>query len=336
MQKITPHAHKNFVNAWYDTSQSGGRFERKESLFRNWITVDGAAGISGVAGFKAATNRYHLYISMACPWAHRTLLTHKLKNLDSMITISNTLPYMGPKSWSFTPDQGRLFMHKGLGVDDQDSYIEYLYELYQLVDPNYDSRATVPVLWDKQQQTIVSNESAEIVRMFNSAFNSVGANDTDLYPEHLQSQIDELNNILYPTINNGVYRAGFATTQAVYEEAVWPLFETLDQLEQRLSSQRYLFGKCLTESDCRLFPTLVRFDSIYVGHFKCGLRRLVDYPNLWAYTRDIYQLPGIAATVDIEYNKQHYYGSHPTVNPSGIIPVGPVQDFMTPHHRSQL
>lgn len=336
MQKITPQAHKSWLNEWYDTSQSGGRFIRKEALFRNWITHDGAPGPTGAGGFKAEADRYHLYISMACPWAHRTLLTLKLKNLESIISISNTLPWMGPLSWSFAPGQGRLFMHAGAGADDKDMYVEYLYELYQLVDPDYDSRATVPVLWDKQQQTIVSNESADIVRMLNSQFHELGACNLDLYPPGLQQEIDALNALLYPTVNNGVYRAGFATTQAAYEEAVWPLFAMLDQLEECLAKQRFLFGAELTECDLRLFPTLVRFDAVYAGHFKCNLRRLVDYPNLWAYTRDIYQLPGIAETVDIEYNKQHYYTSHPTVNPTGVIPVGPLLDFNAPQQRSLL
>jgi glutathionyl-hydroquinone reductase len=333
MQKITPQAHKSWINAWYDTSQSDGRFIRKESLFRNWITHDGSPGPTGVGGFRAEANRYHLYISMACPWAHRALLTRKLKNLEGVISISNTLPYMGPLSWSFVSEQGRLFMHPD---PEQDCYVEYLYELYQLVDPDYDSRATVPVLWDKKQQTIVSNESAEIVRMLNSEFAALGASELNLYPAHLQKQIDELNELLYPTVNNGVYRAGFATTQVAYEEAVWPLFATLDQMEARLEKQRFLCGADLTEADLRLFPTLVRFDAVYAGHFKCNLRRLVDYPNLWAYTRDIFQLPGICETVDIQYNKQHYYGSHPTVNPTGVIPVGPLLDFNAPHNRKRL
>jgi putative glutathione S-transferase len=239
---------------------------------------------------------------------------------------------MGPKSWSFEPGQGRLFS----GDNQQDEYIEYLYELYRLTDPDYDSRATVPVLWDKKQQTIVSNESSEIVRMFNEAFQIVGASDLDLYPESLRQVIDELNAVIYPRVNNGVYRAGFATTQEAYEEAVWPLFDTLDQLESRLATQRYLTGSAITEADIRLFPTLVRFDAVYAGHFKCGLRRIRDYPNLWGYTCDIYQLPGIADTVDIEENKAHYYGSHDTINPTLIIPVGPHLDFMAPHNRDNL
>lgn len=329
MKKATPKSDKRWNNEWYDTNASKGRFVRKESQFRHWITADGAPGPSGSGGFNAEAGRYHLYISMACPWAHRTLIYRQLKNLKNMITVSCALPYMGPSSWSFEPEQGRIFYQEG----DADEYVEYLYELYRLVDSEYEGRATVPVLWDKKRQTIVSNESSEIVRMFNSAFNQVGANELDLFPQHLQKEIDELNELIYPNINNGVYKTGFATTQEAYEEAVWPVFNTLDILEDRLSTRRYLTGNQITEADIRLFPTLVRFDSVYVSHFKCSLKRIVDYPNLWAYTRDIYQLPGIAETVDIEHNKQHYFGSHDTVNPTLIIPIGPELDFSLPHGR---
>lgn len=328
MRKARPGTSKQWNNQWYDTESTQGRFVRKESQFRNWITPDGSAGPSGMGGFPAESGRYHLYVSMACPWAHRTLIYRKLKALEEMISVSFTRAYMGPKSWSFDPEQGRIF--------HEDEYVEYLYELYQLVDPDYDSRATVPVLWDKQRQTIVSNESSEIVRMFNSAFDQAGGNDVDLYPPGLQAGIDALNEKIYPNLNNGVYKAGFATTQQAYEEAVIPVFATLDMLEAHLTQQRYLMGSQLSEADIRLFPTLVRFDSVYYGHFKCGLKRVMDYPNLWAYTRDIYQLPGIADTVDLEFNKQHYYGSHGTINPTLIVPIGPELDFSQPHGRERL
>ena len=323
----------SWQNQWYDTESTGGRFERHDALFRNWITSDGSPGPTGVGGFNAQADRYHLFISMACPWAHRTLIFRKLKGLEDKITVSNSKSYMGPDSWTFEPEAGRIYSGEG----DNDEYIEYLYELYRLVDPDYDDRATGPVLWDKERQAIVSNESGEIIRMFNTAFDDIGGdNNRDFYPPALQQEIDELNDWIYPNVNNGVYRSGFATTQEAYEEAVIPLFETLDQLEERLADKRFLLGDKLTEADIRLFPTLVRFDAVYVSHFKCALKRIKDYPNLWGYTRDIYQLPGIADTVDIEYNKAHYYGSHDTVNPHLIVPVGPEQDFDAPHDREKL
>ena len=336
MKKAVIKANKAWQNQWYDTETTGGRFERHESLFRNWITQDGSPGPTGIGGFNAEAGRYHLFISMACPWAHRTLITRKLKNLEGMITVSNSRTYMGEKSWSYEPDAGRIF--SGEGGDDE--YIEYLYELYRLVDPDYDDRATVPVLWDKHRQTIVSNESSEIMRMFNSKFDElIKDGDTrkrDFCPDNLRGKIDELNDWIYPSVNNGVYKSGFATTQEAYEEAVIPVFETLDKLDLLLSQTRFLTGDKLTEADIRLFPTLVRFDSVYVSHFKCALKRIVDYPNLWAYTRDIYQLPGISDTVDIDYNKAHYYGSHDTVNPHLIIPIGPELNFTEAHNRVSL
>ncbi len=336
MKKVSLRSARDWNNDWYDTESTGGRFERHDSLFRNWITADGKAGPTGRGGFKAETGRYHLFISLACPWAHRTLIIRTLKNLQDIISVSNTKPYMGPDSWTFDPEQGRIFS----GQEEEDEYVEYLFELYRLVDPGYDDRATVPVLWDKAQQTIVSNESSEIMRMLNTEFNALiddeQARTRNFCPDTLLEEIDRLNEWIYPNVNNGVYRAGFATTQDAYEEAVIPLFETLDKLDTMLSSQRFLSGDKLTEADIRLFPTLVRFDSVYVSHFKCALRRIVDYPNLWAYTRDIYQLPGIANTVDIDYNKTHYYGSHDTVNPHLIIPIGPELDFNAPHDRASL
>ncbi|MFT5320504.1 MAG: putative glutathione S-transferase [Pseudohongiellaceae bacterium] len=339
MKKATIKTDKAWENQWYDTQASKGRFVRHDSLFRHWITRDGSPGATGIGGFTAEPGRYHLYISMACPWAHRTLITRKLKQLEEMISVSNSNSYMGPESWTFEPEQGRIFLAAG----DDDEYIDHLYELYRLVDPDYADRATVPVLWDKHRQTIVSNESAEIMRMLNSEFDDLlvkekatQASTLDLYPVALRDEIDALNEWIYPNVNNGVYRSGFATTQEAYEEAVIPLFETLDQLEEKLGSRRFLCGDKLTEADVRLFPTLVRFDSVYVSHFKCALKRIKDYPNLWGYTRDIYQLPGIADTVDIEYNKAHYYGSHDTVNPTLIIPIGPLLDFNAPHQREKL
>ncbi|MEX0619395.1 MAG: glutathione S-transferase family protein [Pseudohongiellaceae bacterium] len=328
MKKVTPKSREEWKNDWYDTQAHQGRFVRHDALFRNWITADGSPGPSGQGGFPAEAGRYHLYVSMACPWAHRTLIYRTLKNLDGMITVSRTRAYMGPKSWSFEPDQGRTF--------HDDDYVEFLYEIYRLVDPAYDDRATVPVLWDKQRQTIVSNESAEIIRMFNSAFDNIGASDRDLYPVGQREEINALNEWIYPNVNNGVYRAGFATTQEAYEEAAKPVFETLDRLEERLGGSRYLCGSQLTEADVRLFTTLVRFDAVYHGHFKCNVRRIVDYENLWGYVRDIYQLPGIAETVDMEFNKKHYYGSHDKVNPTLIVPIGPDVDFTIPHNRKRV
>lgn len=317
-----------WVDQWYDTDASGGRYVRSESQFRNWVTADGAAGPSGEPGFKAEPGRYHLYISLACPWAHRTLILRKLKGLEDIIGLSVVNAHMGEQGWSFLPGEGV--------IEDSVNDAEYLHQIYCLADPNYSGRVTVPVLWDKQRQTIVNNESAEIVRMFNSAYDAIGAKPGDYYPQELRGEIDAINDIIYPNINNGVYRAGFATSQEAYDEAVTDLFNTLDMLEERLSQQRYLIGDTLTETDWRLFTTLVRFDAVYVGHFKCNIRRLCDYPNLWGYTRDLYQYPGIAETVNLDYIKSHYYGSHKTVNPTGIIPKGPEIDFYETHNRATL
>lgn len=317
-----------WVDQWYDTKDSGGRFVRKAPQFRNWITADGAAGPSGVAGFKAEAGRYHLYVSLACPWAHRTLIFRALKGLDQMISISVVHWHMAENGWSFAQGDGV--------IPDPIHGAEFMYQIYTKAQPDYSGRVTVPVLWDKDQNTIVSNESPEIIRMFNTAFDGIGARTGDYYPEALRPDIDTLNARIYETVNNGVYKAGFATTQAAYEEAVIPLFETLDVLEQRLSQRRYLTGATITEADWRLFTTLIRFDPVYVGHFKCNLRRIADYPNLSAYMRDLYQQPGIAATVNMAHIKDHYYGSHETVNPSGIVPAGPVLDLDTPHNRAAL
>ena len=312
---------------WYDTDSSGGKFVRSESQFRHWVTADGAPGPSGEGGFKAQADRYHLYVSWACPWAHRAIIYRELKGLRDIISMSVVNAYMGPEGWTFEPGPGV--------VPDDVNGKTRLHEIYTQVDPGYSGRVTVPVLWDKQRGTIVSNESSEIIRMLNSAFNAVGANALDFYPDRLRAEIDELNDLIYPNVNNGVYRAGFATSQSAYDEAVAQLFATLDQLESRLATRRYLTGDSITEADWRLFTTLVRFDAVYVGHFKCNLRELRDYPNLWGYLRDLYQQPGIAATVDIDYIKAHYYRSQVAVNPTGIVPVGPTPDFDLPHDRAR-
>lgn len=313
---------------WYDTEENGGRFEREDAGFRNWVTVDGSAGPTGVGGFKAEPNRYHLYVSLACPWAHRTLVYRKLKGLEDIIPISVVHPFMGEHGWTFEEGEGV--------IADPLIHADYAYELYIKAKPNYTGRVTVPILWDKKTNTIVSNESSEIIRMFNSAFDEVGALAGDFSPASLLPEIDDINAFVYTTINNGVYKAGFSTTQEAYEEAVIELFAALDTLEARLADKRYLTGNTITEADWRLFTTLVRFDAVYVGHFKCNLRRIIDYPNLWGYLRDLYQVPGIAETVNMEHIKQHYYTSHANINPTRIIPIGPAIDFTTAHHRDQL
>lgn len=314
-------------NQWYDTSSTGGRFVRTTSQFRNWVTADGSPGATGKGGFPAEPGRYHLYISNACPWAHRTTIFRSLKGLEDMISLSIVHWLMGEAGWTFEPGAGT--------IADPIFQAQYLHEIYTHADPRYSGRVTVPILWDRQTHTIVNNESAEIMRMFNSAFDGIGAKSGDYYPAALRAEIEALNDRIYNTVNNGVYQSGFATTQAAYEEAVQPLFATLDFLEKRLSTRRYLTGDRVTEADWRLFTTLVRFDPVYVGHFKCNLRRLVDYANLWGYVRDLYQQPGIAATVNFAHIKQHYYQSHTTINPTSIVPIGPEIDFLAPHDRDQ-
>jgi len=315
----------------YDTKSSGGRFQRQGAWFRNWVTPNGAPGPSGEGGFEAEPGRYHLYVSLACPWAHRTLIFRKLKHLEEAIPVSVVHWHMGENGWEFregpdcTPDTANGARH--------------LRDLYVKAKPNYTGRVTVPVLWDTKRATIVSNESSEIIRMFNSAFDGLadsgGGTTADFYPDELRAEIDTINEQVYATVNNGVYRAGFATSQDAYEEAVDALFETLDELEARLAARRYLLGERLTEADWRLFTTLVRFDPVYVGHFKCNKRRLVDYPNLWGFTRELYQVPGVAETVNLDHIKRHYYGSHTSINPSGIVPKGPGIDFTEPHGRGR-
>ena len=314
-----------WVDQWYDTKSTNGRFVRKAPQFRNWITADGAAGPSGKGGFKAEPGRYHLYVSLACPWAHRTLILRALKGLEKMISVSIVHWYMAENGWTFDVGDGV--------VPDTVNGAQFLHQVYTQAKPDYSGRVTVPVLWDKQTKTIVSNESPEIIRMFNSAFDEVGAAQGDYYPEHLRSEIDALNDRIYTTVNNGVYRCGFATTQAAYEEAITPLFDTLDWLEDILSRKRYLTGAQITEADWRLFTTLIRFDSVYFGHFKCSIRRIADYPNLSNYLRDLYQQPSISRTVNMEHIKRHYYESHTSINPSRIVPKGPDIDFTMPHSR---
>ena len=317
-----------WVDQWYDTKSSGGRFVRKAPQFRHWVTADGSAGPSGKPGFKAEPGRYHLYVSLACPWAHRALIFRTLKGLESMISVSVVHWYMADNGWTFDAGDGV--------VPDPVNSVNYMYQVYTSALPDYSGRVTVPVLWDKKTNTIVSNESPEIIRMFNSAFDHVGAKQGDYYPEALRAEIDDLNERTYESVNNGVYKCGFATTQEAYEEALGPLFSTLDWLDERLATQRFLVGSQITEADWRLFTTLVRFDAVYVGHFKCNLKRIVDYPNLSGYLLDLYQQPGIAETVDMEHIKNHYYASHESVNPSRVVPLGPEIDFMATHSRDRL
>ncbi len=312
---------------WYDTKQNKGEFIRKESSFRNWITADGSVGPSGKGGFIAAAGRYHLYVSLACPWAHRALLFRVLKGLQPLIGVSVVEPLMLENGWELS---------LGTAAASPTPKANYLYQIYQLADPEYTGRATVPALWDKERQTIVTNESSEIIRMLNTAFNELTQRKTDYYPLALQTEIDAVNQRIYQSINNGVYRVGFATTQPAYDSALDELFTALDWLERRLGQQRYLVGGQLTEADWRLFTTLIRFDSVYVGHFKCNLHRIVDYPHLSNYLRDLYQMPEVAETVNFDHIKTHYYGSHTMINPSGIIPKGPQLDYNSDHNRSEF
>lgn len=312
---------------WYDTKSTGGKFERSVSQFRNWITKDGSAGATGKAGFKAESGRYHLYASYACPWVHRVLIYRKLKGLENMIDVSFVHWYMAENGWTFNKDD------KGI-VGDNLFDNEFAHQIYTRADPNYSGRVTVPIIWDKKTNTIVSNESSEIIRMLNYAFDDIGAKQGDYYPDHLRSEIDALNERIYNTINNGVYKSGFSTTQQAYEEAVQPLFKSLDWLEEKLSKSRFLIGDQPTEADWRLFPTLYRFDSVYVGHFKCSVKRIIDYPNLWGYTRDLYQWSGIKETVNVEHARRHYYESHNTINPTRIVPIAPEINWEEPHNRA--
>ena len=313
-------------DTWYDTKSSGGKFVRATSKFRNWITPDGAPGPSGEGGFNAEAGRYHLYISYACPWAHRTLIFRALKGLEDLMTVSVVHPDMLSDGWTLAADYD--------GATGDTLYgLPFLRDIYIKAKPDVSGRVTVPVLWDKVQETIVSNESSEIIRMFNSAFDGITGDTADYWPEAQRDEIEEVNTRIYDTFNNGVYKSGFATTQEAYDAAVHPLFDTLDWLEERLSKQRYLMGDRLTEVDWRLFPTLVRFDPVYHLHFKCNRKRIADYPNLWAYTRELYQWPGVAATVNFDHIVRHYHYSHDSINPHRIVPINPVIDWTAPHGR---
>lgn len=310
-----------WVDQWYDTDNSAGEFVRQDSRFRNWLTPNGEAGTNGEPGFKAEKGRYHLYVSHACPWAHRTLIFRELKQLQDYIDVTVVDPIMLEHGWE---------------MSDPLYNFDFLYQLYLKADVSYEGRVTVPVLWDKKTETIVNNESSEIIRMFNTAFNSLTGNETDYYPEVLHQRIHELNDRIYDTINNGVYQAGFASTQQAYEAAFHRLFDSLDWVEGLLTQQRYLAGDQLTEADWRLFTTLIRFDAVYFGHFKTNRQLLADFPNMSAYVRELYQVPGVAETVHFDHIKTHYYASHRMINPTGVVPVGPVQDFTAPHGRDGL
>lgn len=312
---------------WYESSKDGA-FQREQAQRRNWVTRNGEAGPSGEGGFAAEAGRYHLYVSLACPWAHRTLILRKLKGLESLIDVSVVSWLMLENGWTFDQNLG--------STGDKLDHFDFMHQRYTADTADYTGRVTVPVLWDKKLKRIVSNESAEIIRMFNSAFDDLTDNDLDFYPAPLRSEIDALNERIYPAVNNGVYRAGFATSQKAYEEAFDDVFAELDHLEQVLGANRYLTGEYLTEADVRLFTTLIRFDAVYHGHFKCNLRRISDYPNLSNWLREMYQWPGIAETVDFQHIKNHYYGSHKTINPTGVVPKGPEQDFTVAHDRDRL
>lgn len=316
----------DLASSWLDKEIEAGEFKRMESAFRHWVTADGSAGPGGDAGFKAESGRYHLYVSDACPWAHRTVILRHLKSLEEVIGISRVEAEMLDDGWSFSVDgkyRDKLFNFR------------HVYELYRKADKSFTGQITVPILWDKLRNTIVNNESSEIIRMLNSAFNAFTTVETDYYPQHLRDEIDSINQPIYDYINNGVYRCGFASTQMAYEKAFDALFAQLDKTEQRLSVQRYLLGNQITEADWRLFTTLVRFDAVYFAHFKCNYKTIADYPNLANYLRELYQMPGIAETVDINYIKRHYYYSHTSVNPTQIIPKGPLLDFDSPHNRAR-
>lgn len=316
--------------AWQeDVSRTkDGHFIRPTTRFRNFVTADGSAGPTGEGGFAAEAGRYHLYVSHACPWAHRTTIFRSLKKLENAISVSVTAPLYGKTGWEFDPEKGGT----GDSVNDKAT----LAEIYLVADPHYTGRVSVPVLWDKKRRTVVNNESSEIIRMLNSAFDAFTNVRTDYYPAALRTEIDRINDLVFPNVNNGVYRAGFATSQEAYEEAARGVFTAFDQLEERLSRQRYLVGQQITEADWRLFTTLIRFDTVYYSHFKCNLRRVADYPNLWNYLRELYAVPGVAETVSIDQIKRHYYGSQRQVNPTGIVPIGPLIDFTAPHDRGRF
>jgi putative glutathione S-transferase len=315
---------------WQDdvSRTKDGHFVRPATQFRNWVTVDGSAGPTGEAGFKAEPGRYHLYVSLACPWAHRTVIFRKLKALESVISMSVVSPEMGRDGWTFDTAAGS----SGDAINGKAK----LSEVYLVAAPRYTGRVSVPVLWDKERKTIVNNESSEIIRMLNSAFDAHTNGRTDFYPEALRAEIDRLNDLIYPNVNNGVYRTGFATSQGAYEQAFRNLFDTLDEMEQLLGERRYLAGAQVTEADWRFFVTLIRFDAVYYSHFKCNWRHIYEYPNLSNYLRDLYQVPGVAETVSLAQIKHHYYWSQRHVNPTGIVPLGPQLDFAAPHDRARF
>ena len=312
-------------DVWYDTRSSGGRFVREDAHFRNWVSADGSAGPEGRDGFKAEPGRYHLYVSLACPWAHRTLIVRALKGLQELIDVSVVSPIMLDQGWTYNREEG--------STGDALSGHDFHYQVYTAARADYTGRVTVPVLWDRERKTIVSNESSDIIRMFNTAFNDITGDSEDYYPEALRSEIDHWNDIIYPAVNNGVYRAGFATSQEAYEEAYTALFDALDRIDEHLASHRYLVGNRLTEADIRLFTTLIRFDAVYHGHFKCNRQRLEDFRHIPGYVRELFQLRGVADTVDLHHIKTHYYASHRTINPTGVVPLGPDIDYLAPHGR---
>ncbi|QDL93041.1 glutathione S-transferase family protein [Paroceanicella profunda] len=316
-------------DTWYDTEKSGGRFVRTTTGFRNWVTADGSPGPSGTGGFAAESGRYHLYVSLACPWAHRTLIFRALKGLEAHVSVDVVHPDMLSDGWTFATDRPGTTGDSLFGKP-------FLRDIYTAADPTISGRVTVPILWDKQRGTIVSNESAEIIRMFNSAFDGLTGNTDDYWPEPLREAIEPVNQRIYDDVNNGVYKSGFATSQAAYDEAVQAVFAAMDWLEARLSSQRYLMGAQVTEADWRLFTTLVRFDAVYHGHFKCNRRKLSEYPALFAYARELYQWPGVAETVNFDHIIRHYHYSHDTINPHRIVPIGPDTDWQAPHGRERL
>ncbi len=313
-------------DTWYETKSTGGAFKRADAQFRNWITADGAPGPSGEGGFKAEPGRYHLYVSLACPWAHRALIFRAIKGLDNIIDVSVVHPDMLLNGWTFETDD-----HGATG--DTLFRSQFAHQIYSRADPDFSGRVTVPILWDKAQGTIVSNESSEIIRMFNSAFDGLTGNTDDYWPKELRSEIEKINSRIYDTVNNGVYKCGFSTTQDAYDAAVRPLFDSLDWLESHLATRRYLMGDQITEADWRLFTTLIRFDPVYHLHFKCNHKRLVDYPNLWGFTRELYQWSGVAETVGMQHIVRHYHFSHDSINPHRIIPVNPDIDYLEPHGR---
>lgn len=323
-----------WVDEWYDTDSTGGHFERDISRFRNWVTPDGSSGPTGVSGFTAEADRYHLYVSLACPWAHRTLIFRALKKLEDIISVTVVEPHMLKNGWEFKTNDGKF---EGLHIEgahaDEINGFNYVHELYHACKSDYSGRVTVPILWDKKTKTIVSNESADIIRMFNTAFNELTQVHDNYYPKELHVDINKINEFVYHNVNNGVYKTGFATDQKVYEEEFDRLFSALDELEQLLGKQQWLVGSTLTEADWRLFTTLIRFDAVYVGHFKTNKKRIADYPNLSNYTRALYQHSGIAETVSLEHIKEHYYYSHDMINPTRVVPKGPYQDFNAPHNR---